>query len=516
MKLTLDILLYFIRSLHPEIICRSKHHNLYVGVKAFFADMELTAQCVYIADLRELLHNRDLLTEEMTFLATKDANIPAKDLKGLPCTLILVDEGAQTLFLVNRIVDVFSGLQEWDKTMHIYAMRGKSAQELLAVSEALLQYPTILFDASFEVIAYTSQGNFGSANFDRTVQNRYTDPALMTRIRQADIFQRLKPNEPFIEQGIEEDNQYTILYSFFSDQILLGYACVFCGKTHPEQGYVDLFQMFADNICFCLEGNYKNSRFGTMMYETFLLNLMNPSGISEEQVSEQIQNMENLSFAGRFALGVIAFEEETNVPLQFFARQLDLAMHNVRPFLYEGQICLLKMLDDDVPADLAISQWEMDNLGRLLENYHFKMGISNIFHQITDIRYAYIQAKAALDLKEPGERYCQYSDICKEHVLRTIEKELPLPLLCSELYDQIKAYDNAHQTEYLKIILVYLECKCNAVRAAEKLFIHRNSVHNAIRFVEEHWGIKITDPQIEDSLRISGQIDDYLSTFKDH
>ncbi|MCC8141827.1 MAG: hypothetical protein LIO56_04750 [Lachnospiraceae bacterium] len=63
-----------------------------MGVKAFFSDMELTAQCVYIADLEELLKNRDLLE----------------------------------------------------------------------VSAPLLRYPAILFDASFEVIAYTNQGEFGA------------------------------------------------------------------------------------------------------------------------------------------------------------------------------------------------------------------------------------------------------------------------------------------------------------------------------------------------------------------
>ncbi len=513
MKLTLDIILYFIRSLKPEIVCRSKKLNQFVGVKAFFSGMELTTQCLYIANLEELIQNRDILTDEMTFLAPKDAAVPEKMLKGLPCTLILVEECYKTLFIVNRIVDIFSQLQEWDKTMHISAMRGKSEQDLLDISETLLQYPMILFDATFEVIAYTKQKNVESTNFDRTVQNRYTDPALMARIRQADVFRRLKPNTPLIVQGIEEDNQITILLSFFSDQVLLGYGCVFCGKYYPEQGYMDLFQMFTDNICFCLEGNYRNSRFGKMMYETFLLNLMNSSVISEEQVSDQIKNVENITVTGRFVLCVIAFDEKKDVPLPFVARQLEREMDNMRPFIYEGQICLLKILKEGAPADLSISQNEMNRMDRLLENYRFWIGISNIFHKITELRFAFAQANEALLLKNPEDRYVHYSDVCKEHFLQIMAREFPLSLLHSELYDQVKAYDEAHKTEYLKIVLLYLECKCNAVHTAEKLFIHRNSVYNAVRFVEEHWKINITDPKIEQGFRISSLADSYLSHY---
>ncbi len=509
MRLTLDILLYFIRSLHPEVLCRQGEQNLFMGVKAFFADMELTAQSLYIASLKDLLENRELLTDELAFLAVKDIDIPEKELKALPCTLILVAECYDVLFLVNRIVDIFSQLQEWDKKMHILALEGRSVQDLLDISKELLKYPVLIFDASFNVLAFTKEVEGEYSDYERTVQKGYTDVDMMARIREKQILEQLEKESPLVLTGVRGKNQTDIYLIFFSNQVLLGYASVLHGDELPEQGYLDLLRLFAENISFCLKRDYETSRYGQGMYETFLINLMTPDAVSKEQVEEQLQNMEELTLKGRFALCVLTFRGQENVPMPFVARSLARDMHDIMLFIYNGQLCLLKILRSEGELDEALSQWEMEHINHVLENYDFSVGISNVFFDIAGLSYAYLQAKAAQKFLENENQYCLYKNVFFHHLFSTLEKEMPISCLYPEFYIRMKEYDVEHGTNFCGILQTYLTCDCNATHAAEKLFLHRNSVRKAVQTAEERWHISLSDPEVKQKLALCAMIDLY-------
>lgn len=512
MELTLDILLYFICDLNPGIACGLHTKGLFVGVKQFFTGMEPgQAKYLYVASLQELWCSRETLSADMTVLAMRDMALSDEELSAFPCVLILVDRCPGVPYLVNRMIDIFGRMANWDKTMHISALEGKAVQELLDSSEELLEYPVIIFDATFDVLAFSRHTATEDRNFNQTVQAGYTNANVMAQLRKKNIFNRLKKGELLVAPAAESEDETNIYLSFYSDQILLGYACVFHGKTRPENGYLDIIRLFTENISFCLKRDYENSRYGHMMYETFLLNLMNPSGISDRQVDEQIKNIEGLFLNGRFVLGVLEFYGDEKIPIQFLTRQLDREMWNVRPFIYEEQICLLKILAPDAPTDDFIRPWEQENIDRLLDPYDFSMGVSNVFYTLTDVSYAFLQAKAAQKFKKSGSRYCLYGDVYYEHMFSAMEKEMPVKYLQPEFYVQMRSYDAENGTGYCRMIRTYLECDCNATKAAEKLFVHRNTVRNMIQFVEERWKIQISDPEIKKKFILAGLVEEYLS-----
>ncbi|MCD8217238.1 MAG: helix-turn-helix domain-containing protein [Clostridiales bacterium] len=536
MELTLDTCLYFISDLNPKIIRKTKNDKVFVGVKQFFAGMERENQIptdlceekvkkeqgeaayLYIAGWKELWDNREVLTAEMTIFAVQD--LDKKDMElwegesgSLPCTLMLVEGDYPVPYLVNRMVDVFSRLVNWDKMMHVSALEGKSVQELIDLSASLLRFPVMIYNPAFDVIAATKNVVGEYDYFKHTLEKGYTDSTVMSIVQKNHIFDQLENEEPLIAPAAGDETSRNVYLRFSNGQVLLGYACVFhvCGnQSDPEQGYLDLFRMFAENINFCLKRDYEQSRYGQMMYETFLLNLMNPGAVSEDRLREQAQNIGDVQLTGRFVLGVIALDDPEKIPLHFLTRLLDREMWDVKPFLYEGQICLFKTLDTEGNADEFIQPWEMKNIDELLGDYRFSMGVSNVFFRIQDLPFAFVQAKAAIRFKKSQTRYTLYGDIYYDHLFSAFEQEMPVSCLRPEFYLKMKDYDKEHQTEYCRIILTYLECDCNATHAAERLFIHRNTVRNAVRFVEEHWGIRVADTEIKKKMVISDLIDKYL------
>ncbi|MCD8150677.1 MAG: helix-turn-helix domain-containing protein [Clostridiales bacterium] len=540
MELTLDTCLYFISDLNPKIIRKTKNDRFFVGVKQFFAGMEREdhiptdlcgekvkkeqgeAAYLYIAGWKELWDNREVLTAEMTIFAVQDLdkqdlNFWESGFGSLPCTLVLVEGDYPVPYLVNRMVDVFSRLVNWDKMMHVSALEGKSVQELVDLSTEILKYPVMIYDPAFDVIAATRnvKGEYGF--FQHTLEKGYTDANVMSLVQKNNINERLKDGGPLVGPAAGDETKKNVFLSFSDGQTLLGNACIFhvCyDQSYQEKGYLDLLPFFAESITFCLKRDYEQSRYGQMMYETFLLNLMNPGTFSEERLSEQVQNMEGLKMTGRFVLEVVAFENVENIPLQFLVRLLDRELWNVKPFLYERQACLLKTLNPEWEADDIIKSWEMRSMDELLADYPFSVGISNVFFRIQDLRFAYLQAKAALQFKKPQTRYMLYGDIYYHHLFSVFEREMPVSCLRPEFYLKMKDYDKEHRTDYCRIILTYLECDCNATHAAEQLFLHRNTVRNAVRFAEEHWGIRVADTEVKKKMVLSDLIDRYLSAEK--
>lgn len=511
MELTLAMLLYFIRNMHPQIFRMQKGEHTFIGIKQFFPDdAEATPDYLYVAELADLWMCKTEVKTDMTVLASKNAGLTQTELEEIPCNLILVDAVFKTPYILNQMISIFGHMANWDKAMHIAALEDKSLQELVDLSEDVLEHPILVFDAGFDVLAHTQTIPEGNLFFQETVARGYTDPRALEQMKKMKLLSRLENGEPLVAPAVGEPDKYNIYLSFYSNKKLLGYAAVFYDAAEPQKGYLDILRYFTANLSFCLKRDYDKHRHGQMMYETFLVNLMNPAGITEEQVDVQVKNIANLTRKGRFVLGVFRFTEEEKVPLAYVARTLEQNMWDVKVYIYEGQICLLRVLPIDAVTTPVIVESETQDIKKLLCNYKFCFGISSVFYDIMDLRHAYTQSIAAMEFgARDGEVFCLYQNYCYHHMFSLLDSVMPVKHLKSEVYTQLQIYDKENRTNYLKTLIAYLENDCNATHAAEKLFVHRNTVRNAVQFVEERWKIDLGSTEEKKRLVLSYYIDEY-------
>lgn len=523
MEITLGILLYFLRALCPKIVNRPSKESCFMGTYQFYgaqADCSKDGawsgenfrdQYLYVADLSELYRFRHVITPEMTVLASEDCQLSAEQLSEFCCGLILVDGRYKVAYLVNRMINVFGFLANWDKNMHIAALEGKSVQDLLNLSEQVLQQPIILYDSGFDVLAYTKNVSTSYAMYQETIKKGYTDPSIMERIRKEHILSQLRSGEILVAPAVGDRSLTNIYLAFRGSGNILGYACVFLDSKETEEGYLDLLRIFAQNLTFCLKRDFEKERFGQMMYEPFLLNLMNPAAVSKEQVAEQIKYIDGLAEYGRYVLGVISFEDESSVPLAFVARQCAQEMWDVKPFIYEKQICMLRILGKEAPPFGKLADSDAEKLEKILKGYSYTFGVSNEFTYIMDLRHGFRQAQTAVRFGRMENRtFCCYSEYMPFDLFEVMEHRMPVQFMVSDLYRQLQEYDSAHQTRYCQMIQAYLDWDCNATHTAEKLFVHRNTIRRAVWFVEEKFGVSLDDPVVKKQMMLSGLIEQYI------
>ena len=91
-------------------------------------------------------------------------------------------------------------------------------------------------------------------------------------------------------------------------------------------------------------------------------------------------------------MGILDFANQEHVPLKFLARLLERQSWKMKPFLYENHICLLKYSKTAIHQNLSFDEKELHILEQLLEQYEYRIGVSNIFTELKRMKDAYAQA----------------------------------------------------------------------------------------------------------------------------
>ena len=129
--------------------------------------------------------------------------------------------------------------------------------------------------------------------------------------------------------------------------------------------------------------------------------------------------IDGLEKTGYLVLGILDFANQEHVPLKFLARLLERQSWKMKPFLYENHICLLKYSKTAIHQNLSFDEKELHILEQLLEQYEYRIGVSNIFTELKRMKDAYAQAVFTLQWNQKTEQntevLCQYKDVVMYH-----------------------------------------------------------------------------------------------------
>ena len=224
--------------------------------------------------------------------------------------------------------------------------------------------------------------------------------------------------------------------------------------------------------------------------------------------------IDGLEKTGYLVLGILDFANQEHVPLKFLARLLERQSWKMKPFLYENHICLLKYSKTAIHQNLSFDEKELHILEQLLEQYEYRIGVSNIFTELKRMKDAYAQAVFTLQWNQKTEQntevLCQYKGVVMYHLFSRMESEMEPVSMQSEFYRELAVYDREHHTSYGRTVLCYLKNDCSATRTAAELGIHRNTVRNIISMVEERYAVSLDDSEEKMRYILSEQIQEYI------
>lgn len=146
-------------------------------------------------------------------------------------------------------------------------------------------------------------------------------------------------------------------------------------------------------------------------------------------------------------------------------------------------VVLVDYTQDEIEKYLDIVFKKL-SAGKLLTEIHIGVGdnIKGLENQDVNFMRAYSACEIA---GRKSERVLHYQELGLYKLLVNIGNTKVLQDFFKDSFGKLIAYDAENGTDYHRFIQTYIECNGRQGDVSEKLFIHRNTVNNYVRKVEE-------------------------------
>lgn len=154
------------------------------------------------------------------------------------------------------------------------------------------------------------------------------------------------------------------------------------------------------------------------------------------------------------------------------------------------------------------------HLGERIPGYSFSIGAGRLYRSVSELYRAYQEAKVALEINRLLQKTEQLVFFDELGAVRLIynqgEKDL------SEYYEEVlgplERHDQEHSTTLIETLAAYLQTSGDPVKAAEKLFVHANTLRYRLKKIEELLNQDVRRLDVQANLYIAFQVKTILST----
>ncbi len=170
-------------------------------------------------------------------------------------------------------------------------------------------------------------------------------------------------------------------------------------------------------------------------------------------------------------------------------------------FLKNESVVFLIINENDSHIDLKMfSETIKETIKKLFPDISVNIGISNLHNEFPNIKRSYIEAEKALKFLKAeysSDEVIFYSNI-KSYKIITELKNINL---LKEYYDdtvgKLDKYDAQNSTNFSNILYVFLKQNGNCIQAAQKLYLHRNTLMYKINKIQEIIKSDLTDADVK-------------------
>lgn len=164
-------------------------------------------------------------------------------------------------------------------------------------------------------------------------------------------------------------------------------------------------------------------------------------------------------------------------------------------FYCEFDDMIVTVIDLDVSFQGSLLELNHE-LVYFLRDENLRAGYSLVFKDLMDLKYYYNQASIALRMGEKHQPHI-WTHYFQDHIYHWLENTVTElfgdGLICDPALQILCGYDEEKNGELLETLRCYLDNRMNAVRTAEKLFIHRATLNYRLQRIADMTGLCFQD-----------------------
>lgn len=375
-------------------------------------------------------------------------------------------EQGDLIRVFNALADVKNQIDTLDSTLALC----ETDQAAVDQASSTLGIPMFYLDDSYRILAITRVPAYqDDAEWIHMTEKGYLSPQNARRMKEAgDLDLLASAKGPVVYRS----NIYpfpSVVSNVWLDGKFVSRLNLLCvdGDTSPLR--VRACEIIIAHLNRILSRSGKLLSDGPL--QSMLIDLLRGIRLSEELISDRLKSVPHLS-GSLLQLFYVNLETKKDQQLATYYASLLTRQYpeeSFIPVVFERQLVLLAYASDEPGFNSLIVK-----LSHFFSIHHLHCGVSNRFRRLSDLRGYYDQALSALTTQgEEGLNF--YRDIMLEHVLSHIPTEQARFLISPDIF-RLQDANTHYSFSLVETLKAYLDCNCNLIRTAERLFLHKNTL----------------------------------------
>lgn len=427
--------------------------------------------------------------------------------------MVIVNENMNLRELFNRVQKIFIKINRWIMLMQQSIVQNKGIQDLLDLSEPIIQNYIHVLDPTFKVLAYTKNLLFDDPIVKEVVQYGYLSERSIKKIQNAGLYQWYKKTDDIIINKEQNVCDYiTIERTFrYKGTYTMQVAMAFWNREFSN-GQVELFKILTDYIKIYVDKFY-SEQLTSSPATSLLIDIIEGKTHNLKEIKQRAEYV-NIPFHSQFNLFNIAFSDFKNIPEKRVAQEISEILFTSTVMNYHENILALNIYENGNLTKKIDKN--IRDIKSLLNRYNAFCGVSNLFTELADLQKAYEQTKIAISF---GKRFSRKNSpewkVSEENMKQNrffwfedyiiywfLEKTLDTSKdimdnsFSMKALSKLNEYDEENELDYMKILYYYLLYERRASDVGKKLNMHRNNVVYHINKITKLIDNDLSDPFI--------------------
>ena len=477
MRLSMPMLADWLKDFHPEARLQDGKRILR-NARFYTPNMRMDRSTVYVGYAGDFIGGAD---------------------KRIVCAneqdMLLLDSG-DIGQIHNQILDAFEYYNSWSDSLGDKVKAECPLQDLLDDSRSVLNHVMMLADASYYVYAQVGVDEKAAANSELAQVQKEHIMTLDT-ILAINKDKRIRQSNPcsYVLKVPDSVINCSVRNLFFWGRHR-GWLIVECSEAPLTQGEADLQDELGDIVERWMEYHQNQKELSEKF--SVLGKILDGSCTDREDASRRMGSL-NWKVSDDKQVYVLRQPDGGSPVFDALDRRLEQIGAAYALHFEENPVLVVNRALIDIPVfESALIQ--------LLQNIDCFCGRSPVFTDIFQLRTNYELAKIAADFGTGGRtNFREIESAALPYFFALIEKNGAVDLAHPAL-GILREYDENHHTQLYPTLKAYLDCERNYVKAAEALFIHRNTLLYRIERMMQLTGFDLDSPDVRLHLQISFRI----------
>lgn len=371
---------------------------------------------------------------------------------------------------LTRVFNALSAAKSWLDTLSAALALCTGDQEIVDRASLHIGAPMFYLDESYRVLAMTKSLDFpGDAEWIHMREKGYLSPGSAQQMKEAGDLDMLAPAHAPVIYRSEIYPFPSIICNIWINGTFVSRLNLLCVNGNTSTLMVRACELIAAHLGRVLERSDRLSDHGPL--QGMLIDLLHGVRLAEELISDRLKSAPYLhgSLMQVFYADVEAVDDRQIAPYYASLLRRLYPEEGFLPLVFQEQLVLLAYAPEEAGFDALTVK-----LAHFFNTHHLRCGVSNHFRSMSQLRGYYDQAAAALETAA-GEGLYFYRDIMLDHMLSHIPREQARFLISPDIF-RLEAANAQYSFSLVDTLKAYLDCNCNLIRTAERLFLHKNTL----------------------------------------